>query len=589
MSTKNKLELIIEAVDRFTTPFRKMGKSLKQFYEKSGLQQVGKSLKGAASSLKDFGLEALKFGGLIGAATGGLFALAKATSTFGDGVAKTAERLGIGVVWLQKYRYAASLADISQQTFDMAMQRFTRRAAEAAAGTGVAKDALSFLNVELRDGQDKLKSSEQLLAEVADGMQEVEDPAMRVRIAFALFDSEGVKMINMLKNGSKAMKEQADEADKLGILTEDQIKASEEFNDELERLWRALKFTAYSIGAELIPVMSDFVKSLQELVIEFKPHIIDAFKSALKYLRDDLPKTVAGFFALTSPIISMVGWLDFAISNTIGWQRAIMILAGIIGGSLIKSLFIAVLSLGVFIKSIILATWRLGLMAINGIKAAIGGLISLAPAFITAATAAGTFAAAILVNPITWIVMGIVALVAAVWYLVKNWDGVKARLLSIWAGITEAFENGFLNGIYHLLRNFTPLGLIAGGINDLIKYLTNMDLGEIGAKWIGGLIDGIKGEWAKLTAWLSEAVEGLINMMPDWVKDRIGINTSVNALVPGANIVPSALPQNANNNFSGQVKVSFENTPPGTRIQDVRSSNSQVALDVDAGYAIGGV
>ena len=46
---------------------------------------------------------------------------------------------------LQELRFAAKASGIEQQTLDMALQRFTRRAAEAAQGTGEAKDAMASI------------------------------------------------------------------------------------------------------------------------------------------------------------------------------------------------------------------------------------------------------------------------------------------------------------------------------------------------------------------------------------------------------------------------------------------------------------
>jgi hypothetical protein len=49
----------------------------------------------------------------------------------------------VGVEGLQELRFAAKASGLEQQTLDMALRRFTRRAAEAAPGTGEAKDALA--------------------------------------------------------------------------------------------------------------------------------------------------------------------------------------------------------------------------------------------------------------------------------------------------------------------------------------------------------------------------------------------------------------------------------------------------------------
>jgi hypothetical protein len=65
----------------------------------------------------------------------------------------------------------------------MALQRFTRRAAEAAQGTGEAKDALAKMGIARRDQSGNLRRSEDLLGDVADAFARIEDPAERVRLA----------------------------------------------------------------------------------------------------------------------------------------------------------------------------------------------------------------------------------------------------------------------------------------------------------------------------------------------------------------------------------------------------------------------
>jgi hypothetical protein len=92
-----------------------------------------------------------------------------------------ADKIGVGVEALQELRFAAKASGVEQQTLDMALQRFTRRAAEAAQGTGEAKDALAQMGIALRDQSGNLRRSE--------------DPAERVPLAFKLFDSEGVALV----------------------------------------------------------------------------------------------------------------------------------------------------------------------------------------------------------------------------------------------------------------------------------------------------------------------------------------------------------------------------------------------------------
>src|ERR671918_1825208 len=91
---------------------------------------------------------------------GGPRALIDRSISAADAIGKTADKIGVGVEALQELRFAAKASGVEQQTLDMALQRFTRRAAEAAQGTGEAKDALAEIGIALRDQSGNLRRSE---------------------------------------------------------------------------------------------------------------------------------------------------------------------------------------------------------------------------------------------------------------------------------------------------------------------------------------------------------------------------------------------------------------------------------------------
>ena len=172
-----------------------------------GLKGLGRQAELLRTGIRTLG------GALIGAATvGGLGALIDRSISAADAIGKTADKIGVGVEALQELRFAAKASGVEQQTLDMALQRFTRRAAEAAQGTGEAKDALAQMGIALRDQSGNLRSSEDLLGDVADAFARIEDPAERVRLAFKLFDSEGVALVNLLRGGSDALEEMRERA-----------------------------------------------------------------------------------------------------------------------------------------------------------------------------------------------------------------------------------------------------------------------------------------------------------------------------------------------------------------------------------------
>src|SRR4029453_4976658 len=177
-------------------------------------------------------------GALIGAATvGGLGALVDRSISAATAIGKTPDTIGVGVEALQELRFAAKASGVEQQTLDLALQRFTRRAAEAAQGTGGAKAPLPQMGIALRDQDGHLRSSEDLLADVADAFAPIGDPAERVRLAFKLFDSEGVALVNLLRGGSGALEEMRERARDLGIvLDEHLVRDAERARTELDVL-----------------------------------------------------------------------------------------------------------------------------------------------------------------------------------------------------------------------------------------------------------------------------------------------------------------------------------------------------------------
>jgi hypothetical protein len=153
---------------------------------------------------------------------------------------------------------------VAQNNFDTGLQRMTRRAAEAAQGTGVAKDAFKELGVVLKDNQGHVRRSEDLLADVAAGMEKIEDPSRRVALAFKLFDTEGVSMVNMLRNGKDALLAMRIEARQLGfVIGEEDARNAEAFNDNLTRTRLIITGMRNEVGARLLPVFS-------ELMVQFR-------------------------------------------------------------------------------------------------------------------------------------------------------------------------------------------------------------------------------------------------------------------------------------------------------------------------------
>ena len=244
---------------------------------KAAFASVDKSMRTMKRSIGS--LQSAVVGVIGSAALGGLV---KSLADVADRLGKTSARLGISTEDLQKFRFAAEQSGIEVSTFDTALQRFTRRSAEAAEGTGVAKDAFKELGISLKNNDGTLKSNTQLLKEVADAFKGTQSQADRVRLAFKLFDTEGVKMVNLLQQGSGAINAFGDQLESVnGVITDKSISAAEQFNDRLNIMANAAK----SFAARLIEVvnmgLNPFFESTEKLAAKVK----DSTKTKIEALK----------------------------------------------------------------------------------------------------------------------------------------------------------------------------------------------------------------------------------------------------------------------------------------------------------------
>jgi hypothetical protein len=205
----------------------------------------------------------------------------------------------------------------------------------------------------------------------------------------------------------------------------------------------------------------------------------------------------------------------------------------------------------------------------------------------------------------------VAAFAGAAFLIIKHWDEVEAFLAKtaiaivrawapignffsgLWAEIKSAFDQGFIQGVLKVLEVFNPTIWIAKGVNALIEYLFGIDLAKVGSEWIGGLWDGMQAKWAELVDWLSTAITSLMDWMPDWVKERLGLDAGGLGQMPAGavgNVAPAIGPQNGQGQgrFAGEVKVSFDNAPSNMRVKEVKSDNPDFVPSVYAGYAMGG-
>lgn len=191
----------------------------------------------------------------IGAATAKLAADFKGAIDTGDQLNKLSQKTGIAVEKLSELAYAGDLADINLESLATGIKKLSVNMAEAATNTNSkAAEAFKALGISVKDANGNLRSSDEVMADIADRFANMKDGAGKTALAIAILGKAGADLIPFFNMGSRGMAEMADEAKKLGlVMTGDTAKAAEEFNDNLRKLSLSASALGRSIAADTLP------------------------------------------------------------------------------------------------------------------------------------------------------------------------------------------------------------------------------------------------------------------------------------------------------------------------------------------------
>lgn len=189
-----------------------------------------------------------------------------------DAIAKTADRVGIGIEALQEYQHAAGLAGVSNEQLEKAFTQLNRNVSQAANGLQTYQRAFDMAGVSLRDNEGNLKRNEQLFEELADAVANTEDATRRADIVMTIFGRAGAQLLPLFKDGAEGIRQMRQEARDLGlVLSEDMAREAEQANDQLDRMFRVLNVQLTRVVVSLAPQ----IVRLGEAFMSVVPHIIE--------------------------------------------------------------------------------------------------------------------------------------------------------------------------------------------------------------------------------------------------------------------------------------------------------------------------
>lgn len=317
----------------------------------------------------------------------------------------------------------------------------------AAAGAG---DALKLSFV---DANKQMLSMPEILAKLKSKYGDTLDAIEKQDIKSAFGSDEAVAVIDLLygktdtlETGILGMYESMGKGKDMALEMATAINSTE--HQKLVTLQQSLHNVSEELGSQLLPNINIWMDKGIALIARTSDWIGKNKETASTIL--NLIMYVGIFLTVLGTFTTVFGVVGGTVTRVIGMAgklKTALLLAkdgfttlriyGMYAGDGIKAGFgmIKTASAGAVtaIKNVSLGILSFAKQAIVSAVQALPGLIA----------SVWSFTAALLANPVTWIVIGVVALAGALIALWMNWDKVSAWLQGVWNGAINGVINGF--------------------------------------------------------------------------------------------------------------------------------------------------
>jgi hypothetical protein len=391
------------------------------------------------------------------------------TAKYADEVGLMSEKTGMSAKTVQELRYAFNQLDMDVGVIQSSMTMFTNKLKTAGKDGNETAIALQKLGISTKDLEGNTRPIPEMYDEVISKLSGVANESDRNILASTLFGKSFSEMLPLLEAGSEELARLRKEANDLGIVMSDEdITAARKFGDMMDSLKLQFQAIGYQIGQVFMPIIQDglvplFKDVIAPVVKSIVIPVFQAFTNAIRNIKDNIQAFM--------PIIVAAG---------AAMATYILITKG--------ALVIEALSKAWKVASAALALFR------AGAKLTTVAQMALNTSWLT--------------SPITWIVVGVAALAAAAYLLIKNWKTAAPFFTSLWVVIKNAFITGG-NAIMVAIR-WVQLGLakfLDFAVGNVLTAYSN----------IAGLLSNIPGV-GDFFKGVQKGIDGARSMLKGFVK-----------------------------------------------------------------------
>lgn len=258
----------------------------------------------------------------VAVAQGVAFAFAKGVAQSNDDLAKQSKRLNLASEDLQKWQFAAQLGGAANESLASSLKNLTKAQDDVLRGKGDL-EAFGQLGINPAD----FSNSNDLLMAISDSISTIQSDSEKIN----LLERIGVSgdLLQTLEGGSEAIKKVGREFENLGgIVSKDQQKLAEDFNDNMTKLGTAFGGIKNEVGSALIGPFSEFVVQFTKFVKNNMAELIAGFKrffEVIQKVAGVVMHIVDRLFRVFSGIVNLMGSFENAVMLVAG---AFLILKG---------------------------------------------------------------------------------------------------------------------------------------------------------------------------------------------------------------------------------------------------------------------
>lgn len=330
MPPRSNVDIVVSAIDRIAAPMRRINRSIDSMA--APVRRVRGALRALATEahLPKIANAARFVGRQLRsasyAAAAGVAALAAGVNHLinsGDKIAKTADRIGIGIEALQEFRFAADRGGVSFDELDKGLEKGIRSIGDLKAGSGALFTLLRRSGTSgdaLLKQLQTIENSEEAINLLFESISRIPDPTRRASFAAAAFGRQGLKMSNIVKDGFGDLQALRVEFRTLGaVMSERAARDAEVAQDSVTNLMTAVRGLGVAVGSSLIPHVTTYADKMTEWVVANREWLAqDISKKILEIgevARGSLP-VVIDFLKALQPIVEAGGGIVRMFTKT---------------------------------------------------------------------------------------------------------------------------------------------------------------------------------------------------------------------------------------------------------------------------------